>query len=279
MKSVLVTGGSGFIGRAVCAELVRRGVEVVAASRDPSLRIVGVRTLLTRDYCDFDRGNCTVCIHLAGRNVVPEGPGGEQTFIDETMALTRGTLDKGFRRIVYASTALVYDDRYFRPRVETDDVHPRSAYGRGKSMAEQVFLREGHVVARIANVYGIRMAKFNVLSHIISQLKGAAQIRLRNGTPVRDFIHVEDVGRAIADLAFGHELGIYNIGTGVGTSIAALVELVTATARETGRSVAFDVTDPIPSILVLDSTRIATVFNWKPQIALISGVGGLLASK
>ena len=120
----MVTGASGFIGRAVCAELMRRGVDVLAVSRQPAVNIPGARMVFTRDYCDLERSPADVCIHLAGGNVVPDGPNGEQVFSDETAALTRSVLKKDFRRIVYASTALVYEDSDALPKCEADITAP-----------------------------------------------------------------------------------------------------------------------------------------------------------
>lgn len=274
----MVTGASGFIGRAVCAELMRRGVDVLAVSRQPAVNIPGARMVFTRDYCDLERSPADVCIHLAGGNVVPDGPNGEQVFSDETAALTRSVLKKDFRRIVYASTALVYEDSDALPKCEADITRPRSAYGRGKLAVESAFLGEGHVVARIANVYGHGMATFNVLSHILSQIKGEGEIRLRNGTPVRDFIHVDDVGRALVELAIGEHQGIFNVGTGIGTSITALVELVKAIAGQSRRTVVFEAMNSRPSYLVLNPARMAVVFGWKPQITLANGIRTILAT-
>jgi UDP-glucose 4-epimerase len=94
---------------------------------------------------------------------------------------------------------------------------------------------------------------------------------------VRDYIHVSDVARGLADIALGETRGVFNLGTGTGTSVADLLGKLIRLRGQSGRTVISQVlADSKPSTLILDSSKMRTSFGWRPIVALSDGLGKLL---
>jgi len=275
MADVVVTGASGFIGRAVCIELVQRGHTVYAISRTKVVEIARVKNVYVDAYDRFHGPDQAICIHLAGVSRASTSSG-VQTVLKEAVILARCIVNSRVSRVVFASSALVYGDAQTWPRREDEPVNPRSPYAVVKRAVEEVFLAHGHVVARIANTYGVGMSTTNVLSDLLRQIPGEGEVRVRDTAPVRDYIHVRDIARGLADLALGASEGIYNLGTGIGTSVGELAALLLMQAGEEARQVVPLVHGDRPSWLVLDPSRMKTTFGWEPTVSLLQGLKDLL---
>ena len=134
-------------------------------------------------------------------------------------------------RLVFASTGgAIYGD-VEEPAAEDAPLRPVSAYGLAKRAAEiyvdgwNRMYDTAHVVLRFANVYGPRQSatlEGGVIAIFLERLAAAEPTAIfGDGTFTRDFVHVDDVVRALL-LAAGHQGGVYNVGTGVETSIGEL---------------------------------------------------------
>jgi len=261
MADFVVTGASGFIGKAVCDLLARSGHRVFAVSR----RLEALSSAPER----------ASCVHLAGSSVPAEVESDPQAHAQAAETLTKKILDLRFRKVVYASSAAVYGDRAEQPRTENSPVDPRSAYARLKLAQEAAFLASGHVVARLSNVYGPGMSRENVLSRILDQLRQSGRVKLRELVSVRDYLFVSDAARALADLASSDLQGVYNVSTGKGTRVDELVSLM---ARLEGRTIALaSETAGAPSTLVLEPRKIAEDLGWRAAVSLEEGLASLLS--
>ena len=270
---IVVLGASGFFGRHVCTELVRRGQSVVAMTRSrPPASSPGVEWHEVTAYGGLDRLSADACVHLAEPNVV-SGSGFARDNFDRAAAV----LATPFRRIVYVSSAVVYGDEVATPRREDEPVDPTSEYGRSKlAIEQQMAANERCVIARVANAYGPGMSPANVLSDILSQLASPGPLRLRDLDPVRDYVHVVDVARAIADLIACSMIGIVNIGTGIGTSVGTLARLATTLAGQPSRDLVGAQATGRASTLVVAIDRAQRELHWQPAVPLIEGVSELI---
>jgi|GEM_PF-798154 len=272
----VVTGAAGFIGRAVCAELLARGAVVLAVSRSLQPAVTGLSPQCVRDYAETPVPPGSVCLHLAGTSRAQEVESNFSAELEATLRIAQHLATAGFTRVVYASSAQVYGDRLREPRREEEAVAPAGPYARLKRAAEEVFLAHGHVVTRIANMYGRGMSAANVLSDLLRQIPGHGDVRVRDTAPVRDYIHVRDVALGLADLALGASEGIYNLGTGIGTSVGELAALLLTQAGEGARRVVPLACGNRPSWLVLDPNKMKTTFGWEPAVSLMQGLKELL---
>jgi nucleoside-diphosphate-sugar epimerase len=172
-RRVLVTGGGGFIGRALCAHLAEQGIAHIAAVRSlasqkevPQSQVTALGDFAAAEWGDALTGVDAI-VHLAGRAHVPAGRDADPTpHIVANVHVTRRLLDAavkaGVRRVVFASTVKVYGEttELGRPFRAGDPSHPEDAYARSKAEAENVLWQvcrssgiEG-VVLRLPLTYG-----------------------------------------------------------------------------------------------------------------------------
>jgi UDP-glucose 4-epimerase len=274
--TVVVTGASGFLGRALVAVLSARGERVVAVARRPLPALPGIEAVRVADYAETPRGD--VLVHLAEPAALAAA---EQAGAAHEEAML-GTLDRllagGFRRVVYGSSAVVYGDRLAHPRRPDEAPEPASLYARTKLADERMVLAAGGVAVRLANLYGPGMAASNVLSDVLRQLGNPGPVRVRDTAPVRDFLWVGDAAVGLAAIALGEATGVYNLGTGSGTSIDELARLLLEIAGKPRREIVATAPGDRPSTLVLDVEATDAAFGWRPQTSLASGLRMLLKS-
>lgn len=252
-EKVLVTGGAGFIGSHVVEALLREGAEVVVVDdmstgsvdnlaphlQDERLRIevASISTVLP----DALEG-VTMGVHLAARTEVAasiEDPAGTvETNVLGSVHVLDALDSAGARSAVVASSAAVYGEVPV-PVDETGPHQPISPYGAGKLAVDHFVSYYAHhtdlavCALRFFNVYGPRQHPKSPYSGVISVFSAAA-LRGRDlvvngdGEQTRDFVHVEDVVRAIL-LALGSPGArgeAINIGTGQATTINDLARAV-----------------------------------------------------
>ena len=271
---VVVTGASGFIGRALVIELARRRHNVMAVARTPQSWPAGVEGTLVKRYADLVLPDCPTVIHLAETS--RQGAIEDVSHSAECVALVQSLLAQGPKRFVYASSAVVYGDTMLHPRRPDENPFPDSVYAMAKLACEGVALAAGGTVARLANVYGRGMAKHSVLAEILAQIPGRSPLAIRDGRPVRDFLWIDDAARGLADLALGRAHGVFNVGTGAGTSIADLARLALRSAGEGRRALRETHPTEQASAIVLDIETMAATVGWRPVVSLGDGVARLL---
>ncbi|MBI4375875.1 MAG: NAD(P)-dependent oxidoreductase [Elusimicrobia bacterium] len=261
MRNIVVTGASGFIGKALCQRLgTEKELRIIAADRKGLPAVPGA-----------------ICVHLAGESDAAKVAGDFDRQLQDSLELARRLLGMGYARIVFASSALVYGDRRSRPHAESSPLEPNTAYGRLKKELETFFLKPPHAVARLSNVYGPGMSPNNVFSHILGQFRsGGGKVLMKNLNSVRDYLFISDAVQAIAGLALSDHCGPFNISTGRGATPAQLIELLSRLCGRSGLAVeARENPDP-PSRLVLDPSRIEAALHWRAQVPLEQGLRALL---
>jgi UDP-glucose 4-epimerase len=236
-------------------ELERQHYEVVPVQR------------ATVDYAVLD---AAACIHLAEPSILTDSA----TPI-ANVDRARRVLAAPFRRVVYVSSGGVYGDQATTPRRETDATIASNPYLAAKLQVEELMRDARCAIARLGNVYGTGMSSKNVLSEIRAQLEGAEPIGLRSFAPIRDYVHVVDVARALVDLVGSSFFGIVNIATGIGTSVRTLAGMMSGPQRSL---VELDPREGT-SHLVLAIERAHAELGWSPSIQLERGVSDLMTGR
>lgn len=307
--NVLVTGGAGYIGSITADVLVRAGHRVTviddfscghraAVPRDAMLEEISLLDFeATRKA--FVRQRPEAVLHFSAHSQVGESMRSLWKYLGEnvTMGLhaMRAAVECGAKRFILSSTANLFDAAGSCQITETTEIRPGSPYGESKRYLEVA-------LGWIEKTHGLRsvcLRYFNAAgatenhgedhepeTHLIPIILQVAQGRLRDvqifgrdyetrdGTCVRDYVHV-------SDLAEAHRLAIetegssaYNIGNGLGYSVEEVVE---AARRVTGH--------PIPTVdaprrrgdvsdLVADSSKIRRELGWAPRITDIEDIIG-----
>jgi len=233
----LVTGGAGFIGSHLVDALVARGDEVVVIDDLSTGRREHVNPLASfrpHDVREPFVTDADVVFHLAAQADV--GTSMERPSFDAEVNVV-GTVNAleaargAGARLVFSSTGGAIYGSVERPATEDSSLLPVSAYGLAKRSAE-VYLDgwnrifgTSHTTLRFANVYGPRQSaalEGGVIAIFLERLAaGEPTTIFGDGTITRDFVHVDDVVRALL-LAATRDGGVFNVGTGVETTIATL---------------------------------------------------------
>jgi UDP-glucose 4-epimerase len=289
----LVTGGAGFIGSHLVDALVARGEEVVVLDDLSTGRrefVHPAATLLEHDVREPYETDAEVVFHLAAQADVGtsmQKPGFDaEVNVVGTVNVLEAARAAG-AHLVFASTGgAIYGD-VDGPAPEDAPLRPVSAYGLAKRSAEEYvdgwnrIFDSGHVVLRFANVYGPRQSaalEGGVIAIFLEQLsKGEQTAIYGDGAITRDFVHVDDVVRALL-LAAERRRGVFNVGTGVATSIADLHAIcehavgVTAPPR-------FDPPRPGDAARsVLDTSRATRELGFTAALGLADGIAATLAT-
>jgi len=301
---VLVTGGSGFIGAHICRLLAERGdtpvivddfVSGVRSRVDgmPSHELALAEPGATLDLARVMRDEgVDAVIHLAARKQVGESVarplwyhqqnGGSLTAVLEAMLAT------GVRDLVFSSSAAVYGDADGIV-TEASPTVPVNPYGEtklaGEWLAADVARAENLRVTslRYFNVAGAGWpdladtAVLNLVPMVLAQLDAGRAPQIfgddyptADGTCVRDFVHVRDL--ADAHLAVLDALPrqaephrVYNVGTGVGSSVRQVVEGIRSRLTDAPAAVTHPRRPGDPAAVVADVSRIANELGWRAQ--------------
>jgi nucleoside-diphosphate-sugar epimerase len=254
LQRALVTGGAGFIGSHIVDELLNRGFETFVIDNfssgkldnlennlhNPMLHIIHgdisqIKDIL-KDLKDLD-----VIFHEAGISSVTESIRNPEKVFDSNVASTMKVMnfcvDSGVKKIIFASSSAVYGD--IPQNLLTEDLvcKPTSPYGAAKLAVESYL--HGYwktyglkcVSLRYFNVYGPRQTN-NEYSGVITVfadrlLNNTCPIIYGDGSQIRDFVNIKDVvyGNMLA-MESNNAVGeIFNIGTGVPTSVLDLLEI------------------------------------------------------
>ena len=298
-KTVAVTGAGGFIGSAVTALLVERGITVRGlfgppseAARSPALGgglfgEVDDGALLDELVADAD-----LVIHLAG----PPSLAGSfaapehcaRTHVVGTAAVVAAAQRAGVSRLVYISSAEVYGAGAPRPVGEDNPPAPVSPYGAAKLGAEALIgaavrsSRLQAVVLRPFSVFGPGMSSASVVMTIVRHALAGDPIAVADPRPVRDYCFVADVSEAV--LAAGRcplpgGLATCNVCTGLGTSVADLARLAcTVVGRDLRLQSRPGAQRPADILtLVGDCSRAASQLGWRPRVSLAEGLQRMVA--
>lgn len=301
MRTILITGGAGFIGSHLADDALARGHKVVILDDLSTGKRVNVpdgavfhqRNLLDPGLEELlrDEGVDTVSHHAAQANVrvsIEDPVLDARVNVLGGLALVKACRAAGVRRFVFASSGgTVYGVQDVFPCDEEHPKRPTSPYGVSKLAFElylEAFAHSGDlepVILRYANVYGPRQwpkGEAGIVAILAEHLLAGATPRIfGDGEQTRDYVHVADVVAANRAAYETDRLGAYNVGTGVETSVNALYDKVAATLGSPVRPVH---ADPVPSELrrnALDAAKLARELGVAVATPLDEGLASTLA--
>lgn len=289
MKTVLVTGGAGFIGSHLSEGLLAAGYRV----RVLDSLIYGKREWVPA-ACDFIEGDIRdidACRKAAdGMNAVlhcaamsRSGPSQEhldfctQANIAGTQNMLLAARDAGAKRFIYSGSSTYYGSRT-PPHRESDPPDFLNIYGLTKRVGEQYCLLFDEVfglpciVLRYFNVYGPRQPESGAYALVLGIfLRRAAEGKALeihgDGSQRRDFVHVRDVVAAnIAALSSTVRGEVFNVGSGKNISVKELADMISPNQIHTeGRKGDSTAT-------LADISKIKAALGWSPRIAFADGL-------
>jgi len=289
---VVVTGGAGFIGSHVVEALLARGDEVHVLDNLASGRREHIAEGATLHEADirsdsdrvFEEVRPEACFHLAAQadvRVSVDRPDYDADVnVLGTIRLLEAARSHG-TTIVFSSTGGAIYGEVDAPASEDAPRRPLAPYGTAKLAAEEYLATynrlygTSHVVVRYANVYGPRQEanlEGGVVSIFMRQLAAGETPKIfGDGTQTRDFVYVGDTAAATLK-ALEADGGVFNVGTGIETSVNELYEAV---RRASGVEREPEYAPPRPGELsrsVLDPGRAERKLGWRPEHDLDRGL-------
>jgi len=304
--AILVLGGAGYIGSHTVYELIDRGEDVVIIDNLQTGYLEAVHPkarfyqgdIRDRAFLDtvFEKEKIDAVIHFAASSLVGESVTDPLKYYDNNLCGTKVLLDAivahGIDKIVFSSTAATYGEPERIPILETDRTLPTNPYGETKLSMEKMFQWVGNahglrfVSLRYFNACGAHLSgeigeAHNPESHLIplilqvpnnqreSILVFGDDYATKDGTCVRDYIHVTDLANAhilaVEYLKKGNESNIFNLGNGIGFTVNEVIE----TSRKVTEHAIPAVVTPRragdPAQLIASSEKAKTILGWKPE--------------
>ena len=304
-KTILVTGGAGYIGSHVVRQLGESGEKIVVLDDlstgfrqavlhgDLVVGNTGDAKVLTKLFASHD---IDTVMHFAAHTVVPESVADPLKYYRNNTCASRTLLEHalkaGVRHVVFSSTAAVYGIPSEGEASEETPTAPINAYGTSKLMTEWM-LRDvaavnplRYVALRYFNVAGSdpmgRIGQATPKATLLTKVACEVAVGKRehvsifgtdyptpDGTGVRDYIHVEDLAdahlKALAYLRAGGDSTTLNCGYGRGYSVR---ELITMVERVAGHAISKREAPRRagdPPTLVARASRIRNTLGWQPQ--------------
>ncbi|QTA38568.1 UDP-glucose 4-epimerase GalE [Thermosipho ferrireducens] len=306
--AILVAGGAGYIGSHVCKILYKKGYEVVVY--DNLSR--GYREFakwgefIPGDIGDvrlldniFKHYKIDAVMHFCAFIEVAESVVDPQKYyennVGNTLKLLEAMRQNNVNKFIFSSTAAVYGIPEKIPIKEDDRKMPINPYGKSKLMVE-------HILEDYDKAYGLNSICFRYFNaagadpdgeigeahqpetHLIPLILDAAlgkrdsikifgtDYNTKDGTCIRDFVHVNDLAeahvRGLEYLLDGGETNYFNLGSGEGYSVREVIETVKKVTKKDFRVVEADRRPGDPAYLVADSTKAKEILGWKTKYSL-----------
>ena len=304
--AILVLGGAGYIGSHTVYELIDAGRDVVVADNlqtgfraavHPKARFYQL-DIRDRGALDtlFQAEDIEGVIHFAASSQVGESMSDPLKYYDNnlhgTMVLLKSMVEHGVDKIVFSSTAATYGEPERVPILETDRTQPTNCYGETKLSME-------HMMSWVSRAHGLRyvaLRYFNAcgahpsgaigeahnpethLVPIILQVPNGQRDHVsifgddyptKDGTCVRDYIHVTDLAQAhilaLDYLLKGGDNNVFNLGNGVGFTVKEVIDTARAV---TGHPIPAEISPRRagdPAQLIASSEKAVKVLGWKPK--------------
>ena len=293
---ILVTGGAGFIGSQVADSLIDEGHDVVIAddlSTGFERNINPKARFLKINICDdsllkiFKSEKFDVVNHHAAqidvRKSVADPKFDANTNIIGTLNLLENCIKTGVKKFMFASTGgAIYGEQKYFPADENHPQSPVSPYGISKLAIEKYLYyyfiqhRLAFTILRYANIYGPRQNPFGeagVVAIFVNKLLNNQQPVINgDGRQTRDYVFVQDAVKANLLILNTTESEIYNVGTGIETSVSQLFsELINITGNKMkekhGPSAPGE-----QQRSVISSEKIYKKTRWKPSTSIHDGL-------
>lgn len=298
-KTILVTGGAGFIGSHLCERLLKEGHQILCVDNFYTGRRSNIIHLLDNPYFEVIRHDVTFPIYVEVDEIYhlacPASPSRyQQDPVQTTKTSVYGSinmLDLAKRlkaKILLASTSEVYGDPLLHPQSETyfgnvNPIGPRACYEEGKRCAETLFFdyyrQYGLLIkiARIFNTYGPRMSPFDgrvISNFFVNALSNAPLTIYGDGLQTRSFCYVEDMVEGLIRLMESRDefTGPVNLGSLEEITILDLAKWIIEITNSSSDIVFLPALEDDPKRRKPDISLAIDMLGWYPLTTVKTGL-------
>jgi nucleoside-diphosphate-sugar epimerase len=292
MRTVLVTGAGGFIGRHCLARLQRYAQEIHVLGRS-AVDAAGVRShrvnLFTLDQVAelVARVRPSHLLHLAW--IMTHGiywnSAENLQWVEATLHLVRQFTTHGGRRVVVAGSCAEYEWKESCCSEKTTPLRPATLYGTCKNALGTLLAEYAQqtgislVWPRLFFLYGPHEDKRRLVASVIRSLLLGEEARCSTGNQLRDFLHVDDAAGALVALLGSDVCGPINVGSGQAVAVREVVHKIAAKLGRTNllRLGALPPRRDEPACLVADISRLRQDLLWQLRYSLDTGLDDTIA--
>ena len=294
---ILVLGGAGYIGSHTVYRLIEQGHSVVVFDNLETGHIEAVHpdAKFYKGVLDNEK-DIDAVIHFAANSLVGESMTNPLKYYDNnlngTKVLLQSLVAHNIDKVVFSSTAATYGEPERTPILETDPTNPTNCYGETKKSMERMF----YWVEKAHNLHYVSLRYFNACGAHISGEIGEAHspethlipiilqtatgkrdhisifgtdYNTKDGTCVRDYIHVTDLAQAhilaVQYLVNGGKSDIFNLGNGVGFTVKEVIEKAKEVTDKDIKVVEEGRRAGDPAVLIASSDKAKKVLGWCPE--------------
>lgn len=294
MTKVLLTGARGFVGRQIAKALVSRGMEVHAVSSSGGEPMIPVHTWHRVDLMDKPATE-TLVHELKATHLVHAAwdtthgafwtSDANYAWVSASLVLVEAFRRAGGQRLVVVGSCAEYDWRFGYCSEDVTPLNPSLPYGVCKASLFRLCRTycSTHNVsmawARIFLLYGPHEGQKRLVPSVVRAILAGREAACTDGAQIRDLMHVEDAGSAIAALCVSQISGGVNIGTGQPVALSVVAREI---AKQLGRPDllrlgALPSRPDDPPLLVADTRKLTSDVGFKPRYDLTSGVAEAIA--
>jgi len=283
VSKILVTGATGFIGKALVLRLKSLFIDVIPLSSNDG-DIAHPETLDR-----IEHGQISHVFHLAGRTYVPDSWSNPLDFYQTNVLGTTNVLEFCRRRTIPLTyiSAYIYGHPEILPLKESSPVRPSNPYALSKYLAEEAceFYSAVHglpvTTLRPFNAYGIGQSPNFLIPSIIRQALYSQAIIVKDLLPKRDYVYLEDLLAALlATLNATSGYKVYNIGSGYSMGVSDVIGIVQDVAGSSKEIICENVvrTNELMDV-VADITKVTAELGWRPEHSFRSGIEKIIAAE
>ncbi len=289
---IIVTGGSGFLGRHLCRTLVQKGYQVknIDLRDNPEVETV-IADIKDIAKMKQEIKDAEIVFHLAALIEAGESVKFPQRFVDTnisgSVAILEAMRENGVKTLIFSSSAAIYGEPLKTPIQEDDRTIPINPYGMTKLAMEALLSSYVSsygmtgIALRYFNLYGPGEAhepETHAIPRFVRQISEGSEVTVwGEGQHQRDYIHILDVVAAhlnAIELAYQqpNKYHYFNLSAEQPASVAHVIEILEKVMGKKANVKHFPNRPGDPLVLVADASKAHKILGWKSQISLEDGL-------
>lgn len=297
---ILILGSSGFIGRNLVDHLERQNIEIILFDRNNRSQYSSEKKQwISGDFSDtqlletiFFNNKITHVVHLIS-TTLPKSSNEDIIYdissnVIQTIKLLDLCVKYKIKKFIFMSSGgAIYGIPKYTPIDEEHPTNPICSYGIGKLAIEKYLYLYHHLhnlnycSIRAANPYGAgqnHLKGQGIIGNIINKIKNHQPIEIwGDGSVIRDYLDVNDLSELIIKMIHSDSMGVFNAGTGIGTSINELIHIIKDISHTNPLIIYKEKRDFDVSAVILNNSLAKVAFKWNTKINLVTGIKNYLS--